>query len=104
MTTAGAAAYPPARETVLPTVGHETGQRGQQRLARDQQHLQGRLRGRRGFKTFAGARVVCRAPAFLRNLRGRFYAFDEAAGAANSPQVSPQLRAWDVLTADLLAR
>jgi len=70
VTTDGAAAYPPALAAVLPGVLHETGKAIQQRIERDHQHLQGRLRPTRGFKTLAGARVLCRGHAFLRNLRG----------------------------------
>jgi transposase-like protein len=61
--TDGAATYPPALATALPPVLHETGKRVQQRIERDHQHLKGRIRGMRGFKTLAGARVLCRAHA-----------------------------------------
>ena len=58
----------------------------------------------RGFKTLAGARVLCRAHAFLRNLRGHFYEFGRIVDAATSSSVSPVSQAWDVLTAGLLGR
>jgi len=61
VTTDYAAAYPPALVAVLPGVLHETGKMLQQRLERDHQHLKGRIGGMRGFKTLAGARVLCRA-------------------------------------------
>jgi len=70
VTTDGAAAYPTALAAALPPVAHETGKAVQQRIERDHQHLKGRLRPTRGFKTLAGARVLCRGHAFLRNLRG----------------------------------
>jgi IS6 family transposase len=72
VTTDGAAAYPPALFTALPPVLHETGKLAQQRIERNHQHLKGRVRPMRGFKTLAGARVLCRGHAFLRNLRGGF--------------------------------
>jgi hypothetical protein len=73
VTTDCAAAYPPALATVLPDALHETGKMSQQRIERDHQHRKGRVRGMHGFKTPAGARVLCRAHAFLRNLRCGFY-------------------------------
>jgi len=63
VTTDCAAAYPPALAAVLPKAAHETGKRVQQRIERDHQHLKGRLRGMRGFKTLVGARLVCQAHA-----------------------------------------
>jgi IS6 family transposase len=104
VTTDCAAAYPPALAAVLPGAAHETGKRVQQRIERDHQHLKGRLRPMRGFKTLAGARVLCRAHAFLRNLRGRFYDFGRAVDIAASSSASPVARGWDALTADLLGR
>ena len=73
VTTDRAATYPPALAVVLPPVRHETGKRVQQRIERDHQHRKGRIRGVRGFKTLAGARMHCRPHAFLRNLRDGFY-------------------------------
>jgi transposase-like protein len=99
-----AAAYPPVLASALPPVAHETGKRIQQRIERDHQHLKGRLRPMRGFKTLAGARVLCRAHAFLRNLRGHFYDIEWRAGVASPSPVPPAVRAWDALTATLLAR
>ncbi len=49
---------------------HEAGKPTQQRIERDHQHCKGRVRGMHGFKTVAGARMVCRTHAFLRSLRG----------------------------------
>jgi transposase-like protein len=100
--TDGAATYPLALDAVLPPVVHEVGKRVQQRIERDHQHLKGRLRPMRGFKTLAGARVLCRAHAFLRNLRGHFYDLGQPAEAAMASPLPPVVRAWDVLTAELL--
>ena len=102
VTTDCAAAYPPALATVLPDALHETGKAPQQRLERDHQHLKGRVRGMRGFKTLAGARVVCRAHAFLRNLRQGFYDLGWTLEATPLPVVPAMVSAWDALTADLL--
>ena len=99
----GAATYPPALAAVLPGITHETGKRVQQRIERDHQHLKGRLRPMRGFKTLAGARVLCRAHAFLRNLRGGFYDLGRVIGVATSPVLPAMVLAWEALTADLLA-
>jgi transposase-like protein len=99
-----AAAYPPALAAVLPPVAHETGKAVQQRIERDHQHLKGRLRPMRGFKTLAGAQVVCCAHAFLRNLRPHFYEFGDATATATMSAGASLLPAWDRLTAELLAR
>ena len=81
---------------------HETGKAPQQRIERDHQHLKGRVRGMRGFKTLAGAKVFCRAHAFLRNLRGGFYVLGRMLGASPQPTVPPTVSGWEALTADLL--
>jgi transposase-like protein len=99
VTTDGAAAYPPALAAALPPVVHETGKRVEQRIERDHQHLKGRMRGMREFKTLAGARVLCRAHAFLRNLRGEFYDLGRWVDAV---ALSPQ--PWAALTSTLLGR
>ena len=98
----GAAAYPLPLAAALPSVAHETGKRVQQRIERDHQHLKGRLRPLRGFKTLAGARVPCRGHAFLRNLRGGCYDLghlDDAVALSPQPIV---VRAWAALTMTLL--
>jgi len=97
-----AAAYPPALAAVLPGAAHETGKQVQQRIERDHQHLKGRLRGTRGFKALAGARVLCRAHAFLRYLRGGCYDLGRLVDATPASRLPLVLRAWDALTADLL--
>ena len=89
VTTDCAATYPPALAAVLPGVLHETGKLLQQRIARDHQHLKGRVRGMRGFKTLAGARVLCRAHAFLHNLRGGCYDLGAAFAAMPLRVVPP---------------
>jgi transposase-like protein len=104
VTTDGAAAYPPALAAALPPVAHETGKRVQQRIERDHQHLKGRLRPLRGFKTLAGARVLCRAHAFLRNLRGGFYDLGHLGDAAALLPQPRVVQAWAALTGMLLGR
>ncbi len=103
VTTDCAAAYPPALSAVIPGALHETGKAVQQRIERDHQHLKGRLYPTRGFKTLAGARVLCAGHAFLRNLRGGFYDLTQRT-AAQTWSASPVCRIWDVLTAELSAR
>ncbi len=102
VTTDGAATYPASLAAVLPGVLHETGKRIQQRIERDHQHLKGRLRPMRGFKTLTGARVVCRAHAFLRNLQGQFYDLGPSGCVVTTSALPPMVQAWDALTAGLL--
>lgn len=80
VTTDCAAAYPPALAAALPAAMHETGEAIQQRIERDHRHRKGRLGVPRGCKALTGARVLCRAHAFLRNLRGRCCEFGPATG------------------------
>ncbi len=98
-----AAASSPALAAVLPEALHETGKAIQQRIERDHQHLKGRNRGMRGCKTLAGARVLCRAHAFLRNLRAGFYDLAGATAGSDFRQGPPVACAWDGLTEALLA-
>ena len=58
----------------------------------------------RGFKTLAGARVLCRAHAFLRNLRVGFYDLERLADATVLAPLPPVVRAWAALTGTLLRR
>ena len=102
--TDGAAAYPPALAAALPPVAHEVGKRVQQRIERDHQHLKGRVHGMRGFKTLAGARVLCGAHAFLRNLRGGFYNLEQLVDNVAIPPQPPVVHAWAALTGRLLGR
>ena len=104
VTTDCAAAYPPALAAALPPVAHETGKRVQQRVERDHQHLKGRLGPMRGFKTLAGARVFCRAHAFLRNLRARFYDLGRPVDATAAPPLPSVVQAWEDLTSVLLGQ
>ena len=60
-------------ERVLPETEHIVGKLDQQRIERDHQHLKGRTRPMRGFKTERGARIICRGHGFLRNLHTSFY-------------------------------
>jgi len=103
VTTDCAAAYPPALAAVLPDALHATGKVLQQRIERDHQHRKGRIGGMRGFKTLAGARVLCRARAFLRNHGSGDY--DRGVTLAAMPRrgVPATVAAWDARTADLLA-
>ena len=55
------------------------------------QHFKGCLAATRGFKTLSGARALCRASTFIRNLRGGYYEIGPAAGVATAPLVSPLL-------------
>jgi hypothetical protein len=48
--------------------------------------------------------VVCRAHAFLRNLRRHFYGFGDATATATTLAGGSLLHAWDLLTAEPLAR
>ena len=102
--TDGAAAYPPALAMALPPALHETGKLVQQRIERDHQHLKGRLRSTRGFKTLAGARVLCRRHAFLRNLRGGCYDLGRLVNATGLVPQPPVVQAWAAITGLLLGR
>jgi len=48
--------------------------------------------------------VFCPAHAFLRNLRGGFDTLGMTASAATMALLPPTMRAWHILTADLLGR
>lgn len=104
VTTDGAAAYPPALAAALPPVAHETGKVVQQRIERDPQHLKGGMHGMRGFKALAGARVLCRAHVFRRNLRGGFDDLGRPLGAATASPLSPVVLAWDARTSHRLTQ
>ena len=104
VTTDCAAARPPALAAALPAAEHEMGKAVQQRVERDHQHLKGRLRGTRGFKTLAGARVLCRAHAFLRNLRAGYYDLGHLGDAVAALPQPPVAQARAALTGTLLGR
>jgi transposase, IS6 family len=103
VTTDKAAAYPPAFAQVLPEIKHITGKAEQQGIERDHQHLKGRLKVFRGCKTAQGAQRFCQAHGFLRNLRGGFYRLGTVSQEANEAIRPPLVRAWEALTAQLLA-
>ena len=103
VTTDKAAAYPPALAAVLPDVEHLTGKAVQQRIERDHQHLKGRLRVFRGCKTAQGAQRFCQAHGFVRNLRQGFYQLGAVLQDGNDAIRPPLARAWEALTAQLLA-
>ncbi len=63
-----ATSYPPAVRTVLPHVEHRTSNYLNSRLERDHQHLKGRIRPMRWFKTVGGASNFSRGHALIRNL------------------------------------
>jgi len=56
----------------------------------------------RGFKTLAGARVLCRAHAFLRNRGNGCYERGATLAALARREVPATVAAWDARTADLL--
>ena len=58
----------------------------------------------RGFKTLAGARVLCWGHAFVRNLRRGFYDLRPQVGAADRAPLPPLPQAWATLTSMLLER
>ncbi len=103
VTTDKAAAYPPARAAILPEVDHETGKMLQQDIERDQQHLKGRYASMRGFKTGRSAQVFCCAHGFVGNLSEGVYPLGSSRGDPRDPRPPLLMRAWDELTARLLA-
>ncbi len=100
--TDGAATYPASLAAVWPGVPHEAGKRIRQPIARGHQHPKCRPRPIRGFKTLAGARVPCRAHAFLRNLQGQFYDLGRSGCAVTTSPLPPLVQARDALTVGLL--
>jgi transposase-like protein len=103
VTTDRAACYPPALERVLPEAEHVTGKMVQQGIERDHQHLKGRTRPMRGFKTERGARIVCRGHGFVRNLRAGFYDLGATVSEERHGAALRLSRAWVTLTTVLLA-
>ncbi len=88
--------YPPALRTLLPNVEHRTSKYLNNRLERDHQHLKGRIRPMRWFKTVGGAGNFCHGHTLIRNLRQGF--------SSLTSQVSARLRlatAWSALAAQL---
>ena len=72
VTSEKATCYPPVLRTVLPNIGHRTSKYLNNGLERDHQHLKGRLRPMRWFKTIAGASSFCHGHTLIRNLRRGF--------------------------------
>ncbi len=68
ITTDKATCYPPAVRTVLPKVEQRTSKYLNNGLERDHQHLKGRVRPMRRFKTTEGASNFCQGHALIRNL------------------------------------
>lgn len=105
VTTDKAASYPLALERVLPAAEHVTGKMVPQGIERDHydhQHLKGRTRSMRGFKTERGARIICRGHGFLRNLRAGFYELGRTATGERHRAALRLSRAWTALTTVLL--
>ena len=96
VTTDKAKCYPSALRTLLPNVEHRTSKYLNNGLERDHQHLKGRIRPMRRFKTTGGARNFCRGHALIRNLaRGH---------ASLAAEAAPRVRlatAWSALAATL---
>ncbi len=103
VTTDKAAAYPPALAQVLPEVLHLAGKCEQQTIERDHQHLKGRIRSMRNFKTDPTAQVVCAGHSFMRNLGQGCYRLGSAREGADTTGTPRLMQAWDQLTAQLLA-
>lgn len=68
VTTAKAKCYPSALHAVLPDSEHRTSKYLNNRLERDHQQLQGRIRPMRWFTTVGGASTFSRGHALIRNL------------------------------------
>ena len=103
VTTDKAGCYRLALAEVLPEAEHVTGKREQQRLERDHQHMKGRLRPMRDFQTEPTAQVICAGHGVVRNLAGGYYRLGTVAGDPAVPQPPLLMRAWEELTALLLA-
>ncbi len=96
VTTDKAKCYPPALRAVLPTAEHRSSKYLNNGLEWDHQHLKGRVRPMRRFKTTESARTFCHGHALIRNLARGF--------AQLTVEVPPRQRlaaAWSVLTASL---
>ncbi len=88
--------YPPALRTVLPNAEHRTSKYLNNGLERDHQHLKGRIRPMRWFKTTGGASNFSRGHTLIRNL-GRGC----SALTAGVPARLRLATAWSALTASL---
>jgi IS6 family transposase len=96
VTTDKAKCYPSALRAVLPAAQHRSSKYLNNGLERDHQHLKGRVRPMRRFKTASNASSFCRGHAVIRNLaRGH---------SSLTADVTPGLRlatAWSALAATL---
>ncbi|GAC1523594.1 MAG: IS6 family transposase [Chloroflexota bacterium] len=103
VTTDKARAYPPALAQVLPDVLHLAGKAEQQTIERDHQHLKGRIRSMRSFKTDPTAQVVCAGHSFMRNLGQGFYNLSGTHEETDIPCLPRLMHAWNQLTTQLLS-
>ncbi len=96
VTTDKAKCYPPALRAVLPLAEQRSSKYRNNGLQRDHQHLKGRIRPMRRFKTTGGASNFCGGHALIGNL---------ACGhALLAAEAAPRLRlatAWSALAATL---
>ncbi len=94
VTTDKATCYPPALRTLLSNAEHRTSKYLNNGLERDHQHLKGRMRVMRRFKTMASASNFCRGHTLIRNLGNGF--------SSHTAKVAPRLRlarAWSAFAA-----
>jgi transposase-like protein len=88
--------YPPALQAVFPEVEHRTSNSLNNALERDHQHLKGRIRPMRGFKSVGGASNFSRGHALRRNLRCGFSSL-----TTTVPAYLRLVTAWSALAASL---
>ncbi len=96
VTTDKAKCYPSALGAVLPLARHRCSKYLNNTLERDHQHLKGRLRSMRRFKSVEAASNFCRGHALVRNLAGGY--------SPLTTQVAPRLRlaiSWTALARTL---
>ncbi len=96
VTTDKAKCYPPALRTILPDAEHRTSKYLNNGLERDHQHLKGRVRPMRRFKTTQSASNFCHGHALIRNLGHGFSQLTEEV-----PPRQQLAAAWSVLTSTL---
>ncbi len=96
VTTDKAKCYPPALATALPLAEHRSSKYLNNGLERDHQHLKGRVRPMRRFKTVGGANIFCRGHTLIRNLGRGFSSL-----TAEIPPRRQLATAWSALAATL---
>ncbi len=96
VTTDKAKSYPKALRAVLPTAEHRSSKYLNNRLERDHQHLKGRVRPMRQFKTVDSAGNFCRGHMLIRNLSRGFSPL-----TATVPPRQRLAMAWATLVATL---